>query len=257
MLSAGEIRAKTFETSKYGFDTAEVAEFLKQAAAALEAAEAKNKESEEKIVALVEKINEYRADEDAIKDALLTAQKEANKILSNAKTEARDMIESAKSEQIRISEESASECERIVREHKEKCAALIKENTEETEKKILQVRDDYANEKEKYDNLRAEVTYFKANLTELYRNQLQLIMDIPVMEEEELSDYEDQADEEDQSYEGEDAFEQVEEVYEEYTQSEANEDENAQKLDEILNTGSIEPVIPKNDVNELRFGMNN
>ena len=40
MLSAGEIRAKTFETTKYGFDTAEVADFLKQAAAALEEAEA-------------------------------------------------------------------------------------------------------------------------------------------------------------------------------------------------------------------------
>ena len=256
MLSAGEIRAKTFETSKYGFDTAEVAEFLKQAAAALEAAEAKNKESEEKIVALVEKINEYRADEDAIKDALLTAQKEANKILSNAKTEARDMIESAKSEQIRISEESASECERIVREHKEKCAALIKENTEETEKKIIQVRDDYDNEKAKYDNLRAEVTYFKANLTELYKQQLQLIMDIPVMEEEELDEYEDQAEEE--AYENDaDAFEQAEEAFEEYSEPVSQEEDKAQKLDEILNTGSIEPVIPKNDVNELRFGMNN
>ena len=256
MLSAGEIRAKTFETTKYGFDTAEVAEFLKQAAAALEEAERKNRESEEKIVALVEKINEYRADEDAIKDALLTAQKEANKILTGAQTEARDMIESAKSEQIRISEESASECERIVKEHKEKCAALIKENTEETEKKIIQVRDDYESEKAKYDNLRAEVTYFKANLTELYKQQLQLIMDIPVMDEQELDAYEDEAEEE--LYEEEeaenDAFEQAEEVYEEYTETE---EENAQKLDEILNTGSIEPVIPKNDVNELRFGMNN
>ena len=256
MLSAGEIRAKTFETTKYGFDTAEVADFLKQAAAALEEAEAKNRESEEKIVALVEKINEYRNDEDAIKDALLTAQKEANKILNNAKTEARDMIESAKSEQTRISEESASECERIVREHKEKCAALIRENTEETERKIIQVRDDYDNEKAKFENLKAEVTYFKANLTELYKQQLQLIMDIPVMEEEELAEYEEQAEEEEYYEDENDALEQAEETFEEYAEPET-EDENAQKLDAILNTGSIEPVIPKNDVNDLRFGMNN
>ena len=134
----------------------------------------------------------------------------------------------------------ASECERIVREHKEKCAALIRENTEETERKIIQVRDDYDNEKAKFENLKAEVTYFKANLTELYKQQLQLIMDIPVMEEEELAEYEEQA----------------EETFEEYAEPET-EDENAQKLDAILNTGSIEPVIPKNDVNDLRFGMNN
>ena len=150
----------------------------------------------------------------------------------------------------------ASECERIVREHKEKCAALIRENTEETERKIIQVRDDYDNEKAKFENLKAEVTYFKANLTELYKQQLQLIMDIPVMEEQELAEYEEQAEEEEYYEDENDAFEQAEETFEEYTEPET-ENENVQKLDAILNTGSIEPVIPKNDVNELRFGMNN
>lgn len=256
MLSAGEIRAKTFETSKYGFDPEEVAEFLKKAANALEESERKNRESEEKIVKLVEKINEYRDDEDAIKDALLSAQKEANKILNNAKTEARDMIESAKSEQIRISEESASECERIVREHKEKCAALIKENTEATEKKIFEVRDCYAEESAKYERLKAEVTYFKANLTDLYNRQLHLIMDIPVMDEEELEEYENQVEEEEQQAQ-EIVPEQFEAAEEAYKEQAAAEEEKQQKLDKILNTGSFEPVIPKNDVNELRFGANN
>ena len=254
MLSAGEIRAKTFETTKYGFDTAEVAEFLKKAAAALEEAEAKNRESEDKIVALVEKINEYREDEDAIKEALLTAQKEANKILNSAKTEARDMIESAKTEQIRISEESSAECERIVKEHKEKCAALIKENTEETQRYIVDVKNQYAEEKANLDKLRAEVTYFKANLTELYKQQLQLIMQIPEMTDEELDEYEDGAEEE-EYYDDEPAAEEAAYVEE---AAEAEEEAPAEeKLDEVFSSEAVEPVIPKNDVSELKFGMNN
>ncbi len=251
MLSAEQIRAKSFETTKYGYDTDQVFAFLKEAAETIEQLEAKNAESEEKIVKLVEKINEYRDDEEAIKDALLSAQKEANKILTNAKTEARDMIESAKSEQTRISEESASECERIVREHKEKCAALIKENTEATEKKIIEVRDNYNEEKEKYENLKAEVTAFKADLTNLYTRQLQLIMEIPEVE---YDEDEEESEEEQPQEESIAAFEQAEEDYQEAIIAE---EEKQEKLDTILNTGSIDPVIPKNDISELRFGKNN
>lgn len=124
---------------KTDYSKEDVKEFLGQVAEDYAEVVKANQDTEAKIIKLVEKINEYREDEEAIQQALVVAQKESNKILTEAKTQAHDMIESAKTEQVRLAEQSASECERIVKEHKEKCAELIRTNTEITEKKINEV----------------------------------------------------------------------------------------------------------------------
>ena len=207
---------------------------------------------------LVEKINEYREDEEAIQQALIVAQKESNKILTEAKAQAHDMIESAKTEQVRLAEQSASECERIVKEHKEKCAELIKTNTEITEKKINEVRAAYDEELSKFENLKAEVTQFKADLTQLYNKQIRLIMEIPAFEP-----AEDTAEE----YEEEEAAEETQEATEEQAEETAQPEEtveaesapvtDSEHVEKILNTGSFDPVIPKTAPAELKFGKNN
>ncbi|WP_124098640.1 DivIVA domain-containing protein [Ruminococcus sp. Marseille-P6503] len=246
MLKANEIKSKTFDTVRNGYDPDEVSAFLAEIAEAYAAALSANDDSEAKIFKLVEKINEYRADEDAIKDAMINAQKEASKTVNDAKAKARDMIESAKTEQVRLAEQSASECERIIREHKEKCAQLIKENTEITEKKITEIRNQLEKEKAKYESLKSEVTYFKANLVELYNKQLHLIMEIPEAEVEKpaVSSAAAPVEEPVQA-------EQAEEKGE--TESDAKDEQ----LEKVLNTGSFEPVIPKENFADLKFGKNN
>ena len=258
MLNPSNIKGKSFETEKNGYSQSDVNAFLTQVAADYSQALLANQENEAKIVKLVEKINEYREDEDAIKDALVSSQKEASRIISEAKAKAKDMIENAKSEQMKLAEQSAAECERIVRDHKEKCAQLIKDNTEITEKKIRAIRAAYEEEKDAYENLQAEVTYFKANLTDLYNKQIRLIMELPTMNEQELADYESSFDE---SYE-----EETEEYYDETPVEETAapavdetpaEQPQTSTVDKALNTGSFEPVIPKSNFNDLKFGKNN
>ena len=276
MIKPSSIKSKTFETTKNGYSQSDVDAFLSEVAADYANALSANQESEDKIIKLVEKINEYREDEDAIKMALVSAQKEANKILAEAKAKAKDMIESAKSEQMKLAEQSAAECEKIVREHKERCAQLIKENTEITERKITALREAYNDEKAAYDELRAEVTYFKSNLTGLYNEQIKLIMQLPTLSAEELEEYENSAEESEEYYEDE-AAEYVEEVEkvempeaeeeapaeEEYAAEEPVEEaaaepaEDQADIDKVLNTGSFEPVIPKTSFNDLKFGKNN
>lgn len=244
MLKANDIKNKTFDTVKNGYDPDEVSAFLAEIAKDYAAALSANDDSEAKIIKLVEKINEYRADEDAIKDAMINAQKEASKTVNDAKAKARDMIESAKTEQVRLAEQSASECERIIREHKEKCAQLIKENTEITEKKITEIRNQLEEEKSKYESLKSEVTYFKANLVELYNKQLHLIMEIPEVTSEEST---------------EEAADPVEEPVQAEKVEEKGAAESSAKdeqLEKVLNTGSFEPVIPKENFADLRFGKN-
>lgn len=255
MIKPSNIKGKTFDTEKNGYRQADVSEFLSKVAEDYNKLLNANQESETKIIKLVEKINEYRADEDAIATALVTAQKEANRILNDAKTKAKDMVENAKTEQIRLAEQSAAECERIVNEHKEKCAQLIKENTEATEKKIQELRDSYNTEKKAYEQLKKEVTYFKSNLTELYKNQLQLIMEIPAVETtDEAEDVSDSNNTEEQSNEPSESSE-TDESTEEFV--ETNYENDKEHIDKVLNTGSFDPVIPKESLNDLKFGNNN
>lgn len=259
MLSPNNIKGKSFDTEKNGYSKDDVNEFLAQVAEDYAEVVKANQDTEAKIIKLVEKINEYREDEEAIQQALIVAQKESNKILTEAKTQAHDMIESAKSEQVRLAEQSAAECERIVKEHKEKCAELIRNNTEITEKKINEIRSAYDEELEKYENLKAEVTQFKADLTQLYNRQIRLIMEIPTFETAADDAAEETVEEEQTEEVQETAPEQTEEPE---TENDAAEAENApvtdsEHVEKILNTGSFDPVIPKTAPAELKFGKNN
>ena len=249
MLNPNNIKGKTFDTEKNGYSKEDVKEFLGQVAEDYAEVVKANQDTEAKIIKLVEKINEYREDEEAIQQALVVAQKESNKILTEAKTQAHDMIESAKTEQVRLAEQSASECERIVKEHKEKCAELIRTNTEITEKKINEVRAAYDEELAKFENLKAEVTQFK---------EIRLIMEIPASEP-----AEDTAEE----YEEEETVEETQEAAEEQAEETAEPEEtveaesapvtDSEHVEKILNTGSFDPVIPKTAPAELKFGKNN
>lgn len=259
MLSPNNIKGKSFDTEKNGYSKDDVNEFLAQVAEDYAEVVKANQDTEAKIIKLVEKINEYREDEEAIQQALIVAQKESNKILTEAKTQAHDMIESAKSEQVRLAEQSAAECERIVKEHKEKCAELIRNNTEITEKKINEIRAAYDEELEKYENLKAEVTQFKADLTQLYNRQIRLIMEIPTFEPATDDAAEETVEEEQTEEVQETAPEQTEEPE---TENDAAETASApvtdsEHVEKILNTGSFDPVIPKTAPAELKFGKNN
>ena len=108
MLNPNNIKGKTFDTEKNGYSKEDVKEFLGQVAEDYAEVVKANQDTEAKIIKLVEKINEYREDEEAIQQALVVAQKESNKILTEAKTQAHDMIESAKTEQVRLAEQRAS-----------------------------------------------------------------------------------------------------------------------------------------------------
>ena len=261
MFNPNNIRNKGFSVQKSGYDMDEVSDYLKDVADDYAALIKENQEKDVKINKLVEKVNELLADKDAITDALVNAQKEARKIVNDAKQQAKEMVDGAKSEQMRLAEQSAAECEKIVTEHKEKCAQLIRDNTAITEKKINTIRTAYEDELARYKQLQADVTYFKANLIELYKEQIQLVMDLPTMSEQELNEYEESFDE-NGNYVPKAAEPAPSQAAAEpeapapQAVIPSGESEEA-RVDKILNTGSFEPVIPKSTLNDLQFGKNN
>lgn len=96
MLTAQDIREKTFESAKFnGYDKASVDDFLDDLADDLAAAQKENAVLKSKMKVLVDKIEEYRANEEALNMAILSAQKLAVQIESDARTRASAMIAEA------------------------------------------------------------------------------------------------------------------------------------------------------------------
>ena len=76
MITAKDIRNKRFEKAAFGYKQEEIDEFLAQLESEIAEMEAEMADSNNKIQILADKVREYMKDEDALKDALLGAQKQ-------------------------------------------------------------------------------------------------------------------------------------------------------------------------------------
>ena len=96
MITAQVIREKTFEKSRMnGYDMASVDDFLEEVAEDISNSQKENAVLKSKMKVLVDKIEEYRANEEALNLAILSAQKLAVQIESEARQRAAAMIEDA------------------------------------------------------------------------------------------------------------------------------------------------------------------
>ena len=96
MITAQDIREKTFDKSRInGYDMASVDDFLEELAEDISSSQKENAVLKSKMKVLVDKIEEYRANEEALNLAILSAQKLAVQIESEARQRAAAMIEDA------------------------------------------------------------------------------------------------------------------------------------------------------------------
>ena len=96
MITAQDIREKTFEKSRLnGYEMAAVDDFLEELANEIGAAQKENAVLKSKMKVLVDKIEEYRANEEALNMAILSAQKLAVQIEADARKRAAAMIAEA------------------------------------------------------------------------------------------------------------------------------------------------------------------
>ncbi len=96
MITAQDIREKGFERARInGYDMASVDEFLEELADDVAATQKENAVLKSKMKVLVDKIEEYRSNEEALNAAILSAQKLAVQIESEARQRAANTIAEA------------------------------------------------------------------------------------------------------------------------------------------------------------------
>lgn len=96
MITAQDIREKTFEKARLnGYDMASVDDFLEELADDITASQKENAVLKSKMKVLVDKIEEYRANEEALNLAIVSAQKLAVQIENEARQRAAAMLADA------------------------------------------------------------------------------------------------------------------------------------------------------------------
>lgn len=184
MLSIKDINEVSFRKSSFsGYNSDDVDQFIDEVietvtALAKENADAKNRvsdnsmkiseltakntELQEKLSILAEKIESYRADEDGIKDVLLSAQRLGSASIREAKAKAESIVSDA-----------ANKGEAMMAEARMKSQALVES-----------YKDEIADKEQELESIKREVSAFRANLYEAYREHIAIIEKLPEYSEE-------------------------------------------------------------------------
>ncbi len=146
MMTPDSIINKHFDKAVGGYRQDEVDAFLRQMAEEFRELQAENAALEQKVEVLANKIEEYRADEDSLRSALVGAQKLGNSVISESKAKAESIILDAQAESAKILESA-------------------KRSVEIEQTALVQMK--------------KEVTKFKNRMLTMYRQHLDIITNLP------------------------------------------------------------------------------
>ncbi|MBR5089826.1 MAG: DivIVA domain-containing protein [Ruminiclostridium sp.] len=94
-MDSNSIMERNFTEAMRGYKKEEVEEFLSDIAREMSQLRKENDDLEKKLQVCADKIREYREDEEALKDAILGAQKTGNAIIAESKEKAANIIQEA------------------------------------------------------------------------------------------------------------------------------------------------------------------
>ena len=159
MITANDVMKKGFEQTKLGYRMEEVDDFLGQVADTLRALESEVEQMRAEKDEDDNKIKDYRAKEDAIKDALIDARTQKNEIIEKANAQAEEILAEANKEA-------------------DKVKSTINVGIDEQKAELERVQE--------------EVKTFKRDLMDMYREHIKLISSLPgeITDEDEEEEYE-------------------------------------------------------------------
>ena len=149
MLTINEIKNKKFEKSAFGYKVEDVENFLNEIIDCISSLEKEKAETEKKLVVLANKIEEYRSEEDSLRQALLGAQKLGDSILKEAKNRAEIMMRDA---------------------------------TIKSENIVKNVKEEVKREEVILNKMKREVDSFRTKMLTMYTSHIDMIKSLPEIE---------------------------------------------------------------------------
>ena len=151
MHTLNEIKNKKFDKSAFGYKVEDVENFLNEVIDYVSALENEKAEAEKKLVVLANKIEEYRNEEDSLRQALLGAQKLGDSILKEAKNRAE---------------------------------IIMRDATIKSENIVKNVKEEVKREEVILNKMKREVDAFRTKMLTMYNSHIDMIKSIPEVEHE-------------------------------------------------------------------------
>lgn len=187
-MESSTIRDKKFLEAMRGYKKEEVDEFLSEVAGEFSRLKKANDELEKKLEVLADKIREYREDEDALRDAIVGAQKQGRAVVDEAKAKAAGIIEEAKQksdEMIKEAEETVAaknaEGEKAIADALAEKQRIEDEAAKKAEELHTEMEIQHEIDKEALARTRREAEDFRAKLIIEYTSHIELIKKLPEM----------------------------------------------------------------------------
>lgn len=191
MLTPAKIKNHHFEASgRNAYKADGVDRFFEEVADSYEQMFRENGEMYKKISLLAERLEEYRNDEDNIRNALLTAQRMAEQIQREAREKSDALVADAQAravaENARVDAQTTEmltaatyQAQSIVAEANKQAAKIIDDATRESKEAAISARDWMIKEEAALEMMKIEVTKFKKQILDSYAQQLELIETLP------------------------------------------------------------------------------
>ncbi|MBP1544773.1 MAG: DivIVA domain-containing protein [Oscillospiraceae bacterium] len=190
-MNAKDILARRFEKATFnGYKTEDVDEFLRELSSEFAQLQKEKNELERKLEVLADKIREYRDDEDALKDALLMAQKQGNQIISESKNQAEKLKKETDEAVAKQLAEAKAKSEKMIKDADDYAKRMTKESNERADKLVKDARV----KAEEINNLmqrqievqqtvlqktRKEADEYRNRIISAYKAQIELVNKLP------------------------------------------------------------------------------
>ena len=189
MLNPDKIKEKEFQTTGRGsYRADDVDSFLAEVSSSYEQMFKENGELVKKISLLANKVEEYKKDENSLKEALLAAQKLADKIVADAKEKIKSDLADAQEEVDGMLSSAKGEAADIVA--KNEADGTILQAKKQADEILGTVNRKVTQESLAFDMLQKESSDFRSKLISMYKEHLNLINDLPALAEEKLAEIE-------------------------------------------------------------------
>lgn len=186
MLKANDIKKATFSNAKVGYNKDEVDAFLDKIESDYEQYDNLLTAQQTRIAALEKELEDKDISMNSINTVLISAQKLAENIVTDAKTQAEETVANANAEAESIklrTKKALEEIDAVLTEQKKNAQVqvdiMLEEAARKSEGMILAAKDSVTREQLLFDKLKSEVAEFKKQIKESYKQHLDSLSKLP------------------------------------------------------------------------------
>ena len=140
---------------------------------------AQNSELQEKLAVLAEQIEDYRQEEDDIKEAVISAHRMAKDSVKMAEDKAAVILDDAHNQADQMLSEAQGEADRVFAEAQNEADDLLRVSKVEAAEASETYGRQIEEKKAELEEIKKQVTAFRTSLLEMYKKHLEMIQHIP------------------------------------------------------------------------------